>query len=207
MAIQQLRELKNISAKRDLAEILKNDGDTTKKKVDQKTNKVSTAIGRGLAYGLGYFLIPTGVGYVYGITMVRRYGDFRDDQLQEKEGEQKQRTRREKWHESIRKWGNETTPRLKKYSRYGLGDFLTEDINLRKMGTALGGITPLASWYAAHIAYSDPLGGTFWGTVSATILWPIISTGSLLSSGIGYKIGNKGDKLLGDESPRFIDDR
>lgn len=180
MSTQHSRELKRISSEKTLTQVLEDNWDITKERAGQKTKKMYTAIGMGFAYGIGglvygmgYVLIPAAIGYEYGITLVRRYGDFRDDQSRKKGCEQTQRTLREGWNDSLREWGNAMTPRLKNYNRYGLGDLLTEDINLRKVGAMIGGIAPLASWYAAHIAYSGLLAGTFWGTVSACTIWPM----------------------------------
>jgi hypothetical protein len=92
-------------------------------------------------------------------------------------------------------------------AQYGLGDFLTQDINYRKAGAMIGTLAPAALTFGYFsLATKDaPYGAAVAGitTVGLAIAAPVQAIAITMTGGlIGYWIGKDIDYKLGDRTMR-----
>jgi len=98
---------------------------------------------------------------------------------------------RKKLNDYVREWGNNKwSVSTGRGVVAGFGNVLTAEVNFRKIGAVTGALLP---GVAFGILTKDPLASVIVG-----IMPPI----PVISSYIGYNLGEKIDRLVGNNSPR-----
>jgi len=113
------------------------------------------------------------------------------------------------FNDKVREFGNNKTKRIKEFSGKGLGDLLTTDVNFRKAGATAGALVPLAFYYQMGSLMgmdegSNEVINTIAKGIFASLCYGVTYYMSIPASAIlgrlGYGVGRKVDKLIGDKS-------
>ncbi len=150
-----------------------------------------------------YLAVPVMTGKQFIPDLIENQGNFREALADyNKRGGCWDGSYRQKFNDFVRGKANKLTS-LKQRVNYGPGDLLTEPINLRKIGASAGALAPLAALYFLGIHNAQNPVAAVAGTLAFSVFcWPLVVGGSVFLGLKGYRVGNKLDRLLGDDSPR-----
>jgi len=189
--------LRDIAKEEGIGRALKYDVKSTLEDV----NEVKKSASQGLIVGGGLAIaLPAAAGIIaYNLTRreIWKAGNKREKERKEL-GDNV--SLRQKFNDSVRNMGNKLTPRAKRDTHYGLGDFVTQDVKFRKAGTILGVAAPSTGLYFLFETLNP--GTSMVGDYIVTSIPNGIM--SLVTAGLGYSVGAHIDALTGDKKAKKI---
>lgn len=114
------------------------------------------------------------------------------------------KTFRQSFNNVVRTWGNKTK-HLHSYN-WDIGDFLTSNVNFRKVGAITGTIVPPvvhAYWQSYNMASGAIIPAIIMTPLHFALnFWPLGFLEGAVGGTVGYVVGEKIDWMLGDRSQR-----
>ena len=167
--------------------------------------EIGEEIGGLIAGCLAYVIVPLALGTI----AIQMHGRQRKRQEEFPEGFPEEFSKRDKFNHRVRRLGNKLTPeKIRRNLFYGAGDFLTEEVNTRRIGAVAGATAGALAFpahtYCQHIqAGASPTSAGISTVVLSTLLWPLFAAASGVGAAAGYVGGYGVDRhILRDSSVR-----